>query len=197
VTLSAYTLFGAGYIAYMTFIVAYLKAGGAEAGTIAAFWAVLGLAAIVGGFVWGPMLGRLRGGRGVAVLMAVVTVGALLPLITHATSIAFLSALLFGISFLSVVTAVTTVARTALRPDQWTAAIAALTTGFAIGQCVGPILAGVLADGTDGVRSGLLVSVLILAVGALTSLAQPAHTPPEHPNRIVEPISPTSGGQPQ
>jgi MFS family permease len=86
-----------------------------------------------------------------------------------------------------VVTAVTTVARTVLRPDQWTAAIAILTTGFAIGQCVGPLLAGVLADSADGVRSGLLVSAVILAAGVLISLAQPAHTPEEHPTPRTEP----------
>lgn len=196
VTVVAYTLFGTGYIGYMTFIVAYLNAGGAGAGVLAAFWAVLGLAAIVGAFVWGPMLGRLRGGRGVVVLMAIVTIGALLPVITHAIPVAFLSALLFGISFLSVVTAVTTVARTVLRSDQWTAGIATLTTGFAIGQCVGPLLSGVLADNSSGVRSGLLVSVLILAAGALVSAAQPDHTPPE-PMPLTEPDSSTSERQPR
>ena len=177
VVLAGYTAFGAGYIAYMTFIIAYLKAGGAGTAEVSAFWAVLGVAAIAGGFGWGPMLGRLRGGRGPAVLMGVVTVGALLPLLTRAIPVAFASALLFGASFLAVVTAVTTVARTALRPDQWTAAIATLTTGFALGQCLGPILAGVLADSATGVRAGLLLSVIILAVGALLCLAQPVQNP--------------------
>lgn len=179
VVLAGYTAFGAGYIAYMTFIVAYLQAGGAGTVEISAFWAVLGLAAVAGGFGWGPMLGWLRGGHGPAVLMGVVTVGALLPLLTHAIPVAFASALLFGGSFLAVVTAVTTVARTALRPHQWTAAIATLTTGFALGQCLGPILAGVLSDSAAGVRAGLLLSVIILAVGALVCVAQPHRSPDE------------------
>ncbi|WP_390624297.1 YbfB/YjiJ family MFS transporter [Fodinicola feengrottensis] len=33
-----------------------------------------------------------------------------------------------------------------LPPDRWAAAIAALTIAFAIGQCVGPVLAGTLSD---------------------------------------------------
>ncbi|MFY9808804.1 MAG: YbfB/YjiJ family MFS transporter [Pseudonocardiaceae bacterium] len=177
VVLVGYTVFGAGYIAYMTFIVAYLQAGGAGTAEVSAFWVVLGVAAIGGGFGWGPMLGRLRGGRGPAVLMGVVTVGALPPLLTHAIPVAFASALLFGASFLAVVTAVTTVARTALRPDQWTAAIATLTTGFALGQCLGPALAGALADSAAGVRAGLLLSVIILAVGAVVCVAQPVQSP--------------------
>ncbi|MGC1733644.1 MAG: YbfB/YjiJ family MFS transporter [Pseudonocardiaceae bacterium] len=85
-----------------------------------------------------------------------------------AIPVAFASALLFGASFLAVVPAVTTAAHTALRPDQWTAAIATLTTGFALGQCLGPVLAGALADSAAGVRAGLLLSVTILGVGAMT-----------------------------
>ncbi|EQD64885.1 major facilitator transporter, partial [mine drainage metagenome] len=40
--LVCYGLFGAGYIAYMTFIVAFLKSRGAGPGEVAAFWVVLG-----------------------------------------------------------------------------------------------------------------------------------------------------------
>ncbi|MGI8902029.1 MAG: hypothetical protein ACR2HA_14090, partial [Nocardioides sp.] len=40
-----------------------------------------------------------------------------------------------------------------------------------------PNLAGLLADRADGVRAGLLLSVTILAVGAIICLAQSARTP--------------------
>lgn len=182
-TIVAYTIYGAGYISYMTFIIAYLKVAGAGTAKVSTFWAVLGLAAIAGGFVWGPMLARLRGGRAVAILMAVVTCGALAPLITRSSAFEFSSAFLFGISFLAVVTAVTTVAKTVLRPDQWTSAIATLTTGFALGQCIGPLLSGILSDSADGVRTGLLFSVLILVLGAVVSAFQPGHVPSQDDNR--------------
>lgn len=172
-TLIAYGLFGVGYIAYMTFIGAYLEAGGAGAGEISVFWSLLGAAAIAGGFAWGPMLGRLRGGRALAVLLVVLTLGAALPLISTGIVAEFASALLFGCSFLSVVTAVTTTARDALPPHRWAAAIGALTTVFAAGQCAGPALAGVLSDG-GGIGTGLLMSVGVLACAALVALAQPA-----------------------
>jgi predicted MFS family arabinose efflux permease len=176
---TAYGLFGTGYIAYMTFIVAFLKTHGAPDAEVTAFWSVLGIAAIGGGFVWGPFLSRQQGGRGPAALMAVVTAGAALPLLSTSTQAAFGSAVIFGVSFLAVITAVTTVARVSLHPYQWTAAIAALTTAFAIGQCLGPVFAGVLSDRSDGVRSGLLLSVAILATGALVALLQPSRTPQE------------------
>lgn len=161
----------------MTFIVAFLDGGGATPAEVTAFWAVLGLAAIGGGFLWSPLLGRWRGGRGPATLMLIVTAGALVPLLSASTMARFGSAALFGVSFLAVVTAVTVVARASLQPHQWSAAIAALTIAFSIGQCLGPILAGVLSDRADGVHSGLLLSVAILAAGAIIAMFQPIRAP--------------------
>jgi predicted MFS family arabinose efflux permease len=166
-------LFGAGYIAYATFIIAQLRTNsGFSSWEISLFWACLGCAAITGVFVWGPILTRLRGGRGAAAVILMVTLGALLPLLSNSRPIAFLSALLFGGSFLSVITAVTSFARRAAPPEAWTKAIAALTVAFGIGQCVGPSLSGYLSDGPQGVRLGLEVSVGILIASAAVIVFQ-------------------------
>ncbi len=172
--LGAYLLFGAGYIAYATFIIAYLR--GSEGFTpveISLFWALLGVAAMAGAFVWGPVLARLKGGRGASATIAMVMIGALIPLIWDGRSAAYISAVLFGGSFLAVVAAVTSFARRAAAPHAWTAAIGALTVVFGVGQCIGPILSGALSDGPDGVRSGLELSVAILAVAATVAAFQP------------------------
>ncbi|MHB1738487.1 MAG: YbfB/YjiJ family MFS transporter [Actinomycetes bacterium] len=170
--LGSYALFGAGYIAYMTFIVAFLHDGGAGTGEITAFWAVLGTASILGAFCWVRPITRLRGGRGASIVLAVVAAGAILPLVSRAAPIAMASAVLFGGSFLAVVTSVTAVARRSLPPHHWTPAIAALTVVFAAGQCVGPVLTGVLSEGPAGLRIGLGVSAGLLVAAALTVLGQ-------------------------
>lgn len=175
--LISYGLFGAGYIAYMTFIVAYLRQRGTDDAEVTVFWVLLGSTAAVAGFGWSPLLGRLTGGRGSAVLMATVTVGAILPLVSDSSSATYASALIFGASFLSVVTAVTTCARQSLPARHWTAAIAGLTSIFALGQCLGPVLAGTLSDGPNGMRAGLVIGAALLAAGALTALAQRAQDP--------------------
>jgi len=165
--LVAYTLYGAGYIAYATFIIAYVR--NVEAFTpadVSMFWALLGASAIIAAFVWGPILSRLKGGCGVAAAIAVVTGGAALPLIWSGPSTAFLSAFLFGSSFLAVAAAVTSFVRQAAPPHHLTAAIGTLTAAFGIGQCAGPLLSGVLSDGPNGVRVGLWLSVGILAAAA-------------------------------
>jgi predicted MFS family arabinose efflux permease len=173
IQLVGYTLFGTGYIAYATFIIAHLRsASNFSARDISMFWAVLGVAAVAGVFAWSPLLQRLKGGWGAAATMGVVTLGAALPLASTGMFAAYASALLFGGSFLSTITAVTSLARRAAPPEAWTKAIAALTVAFGIGQCVGPILSGHLSDGPDGVRSGLQLSAAILVLAAITSAFQ-------------------------
>ncbi|MEJ2632284.1 MAG: YbfB/YjiJ family MFS transporter [Acidihalobacter sp.] len=172
--LLAYGLFGAGYIAYMTFIIAYLRSAEQFSGfEISAFWAVLGIAAILAAFAWGPVLGRLKGGWGTTATVGVVTLGAAMPLIYGGIAGAFLSAILFGGSFLAVVAAVSSFGRRVAPPHAWTAVIGALTVAFGIGQSIGPVLSGMLSDGSGGVATGLWVSVAILAVACVVAATQP------------------------
>ncbi|MHB8244644.1 MAG: YbfB/YjiJ family MFS transporter [Acidimicrobiales bacterium] len=170
--LGSYVLFGAGYIAYMTFIVAFLRGGGAGTGEITAFWAVLGAASILGALGWVRPIARLRGGFGTGAVLAVVAAGAMLPLLSRSAPAAMASAVLFGGSFLAVVTSVTAVARRSLQPHHWTPAIAALTVAFAGGQCLGPVLTGVLSEGSAGLRVGLGLSAGLLVAAALIALGQ-------------------------
>ncbi len=182
----SYGFFGAGYIAYMTFIVAFLKSHGTGPGEITVFWVVLGTSTMVGAVAWGRPIARLRGGRGPSLVLAVVSAGALLPLLSHTFVAALGSAVLFGGSFLSVVTAMTSVARRSLESHHWTAAIAGLTVAFALGQCLGPVLAGVLSDGPAGLRLGLELSVGVLGAGTLNSLTQMHYATTMHPHRSSE-----------
>jgi len=176
-TIVAYGLFGAGYIAYVTFIVAFVRTEGLTPRSVSAFWATLGAAAVVAAFAWGPALGRLQGGRAPAAVLAVTAVGAALPLIFGGVVGDFTSAALFGGSFLAVVTAVTNLARRSLTPSQVGPAIAVMTIAFSIGQSLGPILAGVLSDGRGGIRAGLDLAVALLGAALIVALTQPTVSP--------------------
>lgn len=173
----AYTLFGAGYIAYMTFIVAYLRQRGADGTEIAVFWAVIGVMTVATAFVWGRVLGRMAIGPGTAMILLLVTAGAALPLASGGPVAVFASAVVFGGTFLTVVTATTGAARRTLEQRHWTPAIAGLTMAFALGQCVGPVLSGALSDGAGGVRAGLAIGAALLAVAAVAALVQRTAAP--------------------
>jgi predicted MFS family arabinose efflux permease len=171
--LISYVLFGAGYIAYTTFIVAYLHSQlGFASADVTLFWACVGIVSTGAGLAWGPLLARVSGGRGIAAANAMVMLGAALPVVVATQAGAYVSAVLFGGSFLIVPTSVTTFVRKAAAPQAWTGVIAALTVGFAIGQCVGPWLSGVVSDTSYGVAGGLLLSAAVLAGAALVALLQ-------------------------
>lgn len=170
--LVSYGLFGAGYIAYMTFIVAYLRGLGFTGFDVSLFWACLGTATLFAAVIWSPVAARFKGGWSMVAPFIVVTIGALLPVVSGGYTAVFLSALLFGGSFLAVVSAVTSFAGRTVQPHALTSVMAALTVAFGLGQCIGPILSGAISDGPRGVQTGLLLSAGILFAGAIVAIFQ-------------------------
>jgi len=172
--LASYTLFGLGYIGYMTFVVTLLREQQLSSGLITAFYALLGLGVIASSWLWAGLLQRHGSGRPMALLNTLLAVATLLPVLTAHPLAGFVSGALFGSVFLSVVASTTALVRHNLPASAWPAGIAAFTTVFAAGQIVGPSLVGWLADGPGGLRAGLAASAGVLALGALLASRQRA-----------------------
>ncbi len=170
--LAGYTLFGAGYIGYMTFVIALLREQGASGNGITAFYALLGVACIASSRLWAGLLDRYRGGQPQAVLNTVLGVATLLPVLSPAWPVALLSGALFGGVFLSVVASTTALVRHNLPSSQWATGISAFTIAFAAGQIVGPTVTGWISDGAGGLARGLVASALTLWVGAALAARQ-------------------------
>jgi MFS family permease len=175
VVLGVFVLFGLGYIGFVTFGVAFLRARGSAEVAVTGFWILLGLASLGGNLLWAPILDRLPSGPGLSLVLGVLALGALVPLVAGGPIGLPLglvaSGLLFGGCFLAVPAAVTGVVHRSTPPARWTGAIGALTIGFAAGQCVGPLMAGFVSDRPRGLVLGLALSAGALAVGAALSLA--------------------------
>ena len=170
--LAGYTLFGMGYIGYMTFVIALLREQGVSPGAITLFYALLGLAVVASARIWAGLLNRAKGGGALALLNALLGVATLLPALTGAWPVVLASGLLFGAVFLSVVASTTAFVRHNLAQPQWAAGISAFTIAFALGQIVGPTVVGWVADGAGGLARGLIYSALALWAGALLAWRQ-------------------------
>ena len=170
--LAGYAMFGVGYIGYMTFVVALLRAQGVGAGAVTGFYALLGLAVVLSSRIWAGLLERSRGGEALARLNVLLGVATVLPALTAAWPVALASGLLFGGVFLSVVASTTALVRHNLPPSQWAAGISAFTIVFAAGQIVGPTVVGWIADGPGGLARGLVFSAAALWLGALLAARQ-------------------------
>jgi predicted MFS family arabinose efflux permease len=172
--LSGYFMFGVGYIGYMTFVVALLKQQGMPAGLITLFYTLLGLAVVASSRIWARMLDRFKGGESLAILNGILGAVSILPALTSAVPVVFLSGIVFGAVFLSVVASTTALVRHNLPSEAWPAGISAFTMAFAFGQIVGPTMVGWIADGSGGLERGLIVSAFALFIGAALASRQKA-----------------------
>jgi len=170
--LAGYAMFGVGYIGYMTFVVALLRAQGVGGGAITWFYALLGLAVVLSSRIWAGLLDRSRGGQALALLNGLLGVATVLPALTGSWPVALVSGLLFGGVFLSVVASTTALVRHNLPPSQWAVGISAFTIVFAAGQIIGPTVVGFIADGPGGLARGLVFSAGALWLGALLAWRQ-------------------------
>ena len=170
--LAGYFLFGAGYIAYMTFMIAYVRDAGGAAAAQSAFWCLIGASAFVTPWVWRRVLAQDSGGISTAIILAVNAIGAALPLFGHSAALLTLSALVFGVSFFAVVGSTTAFVRFNYPPAAWPTAIAALTIAFGVGQTLGPTVTGAITDALGSLSYALNAGAAMLAAGAIASAFQ-------------------------
>jgi predicted MFS family arabinose efflux permease len=162
--LIAYCAFGAGGMAYMTFIIAWVQSLGASSIAQAAFWSLLGLGAIASPWLWAVLIERLRHGYAFAVLISITLTGCVVPLMVENPTVLALSGSLVGSAMFSVVTATTAFVRRNLPQENWAEGIGVMTVAFGIGQIFGPIGMGLVTD-----LAGSLVAGLWLSAAALTT----------------------------
>ena len=163
--LAAYSCFGMGYIGYMTFVVALLRQQSASSGQITLFYALLGTACMLSAPLWARLLKRTDG-RPLTVLNGLLGLATMLAALFNTYAFMLISGLLFGACFLQVVGSTTALVRHQWPAEKWAQGIGLFTIIFALGQIIGPVLVGWIADGTGGLQRGLAVSALILWLGA-------------------------------
>ena len=170
--IASYFLFGAGYIAYMTFMIAYVRDAGGGAAAQSAFWCLIGLSAFVTPWLWRRVLALDRGGLTTTIILGVNAIGAALPILGHSPLLLAISALVFGVAFFAVVGSTTAFVRFNYPVAAWPNGIAAMTIAFGIGQTLGPIAVGAVTDAFGSLSYALNVSAAMLALGAIAAAFQ-------------------------
>ena len=170
--LLGYSLFGLGYIGYMTFAVALLREHGANSAEVAWFYGVLGLMVMASSRIWAGLLNAHRGGGALARLNALLGLAVVLPTLSDNFYVFVLSGALFGAVFMSIVATTTAFVRLNFPAAAWSAGITAFSVVFAMGQVLGPLAVGWVADSHGGLVRGFLYSAMALWVGALVAWLQ-------------------------
>lgn len=169
--LLASLVFGAGYFALVTFVIAFLRASGYAPGRIVEFWITAGLVLIASMFVWGKLLARFRGGSGVALTNVLLIVSALILLVWHGSIAVTVASVLFGASVLASGFSLFDYGRRLTHPSDWTRVTAAVTASFCLGQFLGPILCGWISD-VGGLTTGMLAATGLLVLCIVAALLQ-------------------------
>lgn len=174
----AYFVFGLGYIAYMTFMIAWVRQQGGDSGQlttlVSAMWMALGLASLSAAVLWRGLLARSRDGRVMSAALLVLVLGAALPLALNGVAGIMASAVLVGVSVGIVPSSVTHFVKANLPPPAWGGTMAVATSLFAAGQVIGPVACGWLSDHYGSLSVGLAASAAVLMLAAALAARQRA-----------------------
>ena len=169
--LIAYFLFGVSYIAYMTFLIAYVRGLEGGAGAVAPVWATLGVSMLLSSVAWKKALSVDRGGRVLTIMGLGGAISAAIPLFSDSFAALLLSAAGFGLCSMPIFAAVSIAIRYHLPRRDWNRAVAFATIIFAVGQSLGPIGSGALSD-HFGLSASLVWTAVIMLLAAVTALLQ-------------------------
>ena len=177
---SIYFLFGASYVVYGTFIVTTLvhEHGMADA-KAGQFWIWLGFFSLF----CGPVLGALsdRVGRRLGITAAFFLQGCAYFLITLGSAggdwPVYLSVVLYGLSMFGVPLIITAAAADYLSPDRAVGVIGTISILQGMGQMLGPIAAGAMAEYSGSFTPAYLAATAIVALAIAITLTLP--DPPE------------------
>ena len=163
--IASYFFAGIGFVVSATFLVAATEKQPALAGQGAFVWIVVGLAAIPATFAWDRIARRI--GEVPALMAACVLQGvsSLLPVMSASLWAALGGAVLFGLTFIGVVSLMLVLVgkRDSARASQ---AMARLTLSYGVAQIVAPALVGMAAERTGNYDAGLWMAALAMFAGA-------------------------------
>lgn len=166
----AYGLEGLGYIVTGTFIVSIAGKTSTFSSDPSFVWIVVGLGAIPSCMLWSTLAGRWGFVKSLVFSMILQSIGIALPVFWLSQTSLLISALLFGATFMGITTLATTLARQ-MSPANSSRIIAYLTAVYAVGQMIGPTIAGILSSYTQSFNPALIGAAGAVFLGAVLLLS--------------------------
>ena len=166
----AYLCAGFGYAINATFTVLITEQQPALTGQGGLMWLLVGLAAAPAPVLWDRVARALGYLRTLQIAYVLQIAGILLPVLSGSLAAGIASSLLFGVTFIGIVSLVLTMVglRYPAHPAQ---IMARLTLGYGIAQIVAPVVAGELAERTGTFDGSLIMVAAIMAAGLLCLVA--------------------------
>ncbi|MFD2230983.1 YbfB/YjiJ family MFS transporter [Alkalimarinus sediminis] len=167
--IAAYLCAGVGYVISATFIVAIVNQQNplADEGTLV--FMVLGLAAAPACIVWDLIARKMGDLNALALAFAIHTLGIVLPVFNTGSMAAYASAILFGGTFIGIVSLVLTMAGR-LYPSAPSKMMGKMTISYGMAQIIAPAITGQLAEMGGSYRDGLIMAGCFMVLGTFLVL---------------------------
>ncbi|TDQ35797.1 putative MFS family arabinose efflux permease [Phyllobacterium brassicacearum] len=170
----AYGIFGFGYIITATFIIAIVRSSHGGAWMEALVWLLTGACGAVSVWLWTPLLRKVGPFVALALGCAVQAVGVAASVALPSPAGPLLGGILLGLTFI-VITAFGFQAGRVLLPHSPRRVMAVMTAAFGIGQIIGPLVAGYLANITGDFTFATLTAAASLVVAAFFAFSAGRH----------------------
>lgn len=162
--IAAYFCAGFGFVTSATFIVTILAKLPLLAGKGSWVWVIVGLAATPSCFVWDRIAGALGQIRALMMAYGLQTVSILLPVLTDGAALNVVGAILFGATFVGIVSLTLTLIGRHF-PANPAKAMARMTLSYGVAQIFAPAMAGYIATATGSYHGALLVTAIVMVGG--------------------------------
>lgn len=160
----AYGLFGIGYVITATFLVTIVRQGGASQVLGPWIWILVGLTAVPSVPAWLWLAERI-GAMAALALACLLEAAGVAASVAHDNAALCAAAVLLGGTYMGI-TALGLMRGRELAGSRAHQVLGLMTASFAVGQAIGPAVAGTLADRYGGYRIPSLMAAAVLVAAA-------------------------------
>mgnify|MGYP001178248257 CR=1 FL=1 len=162
--IGSYFCAGFGFVTSATFIVAILVKLPLLAGKGSWVWVIVGLAAAPSSFVWDRIANALGRIHALMIAYGLQIISIVLPVFTESAALNVLGALLFGATFVGIVSLTLTIVGRHF-PANPAKAMAKMTLSYGVAQILAPAMAGYIATATGSYHGALVVTAVFMVGG--------------------------------
>lgn len=164
--MAAYFCAGFGYVVSATFIVAIVEQLPGLEGKGTWAFVVMGLAAAPACIIWDLIARRVGYLNALLVAFLLQALGILLPVIESNLFFVMVGAILFGATFIGIVSLVLTMAGR-FYPTRPAKMMGKMTISYGVAQILAPALIGLMAEYSGSYSHGLYMAAVMIVMGAL------------------------------
>ncbi|MCM2359161.1 MAG: YbfB/YjiJ family MFS transporter [Geobacteraceae bacterium] len=173
-----YLVFGSTFMVYGTFIVTTMvREYGFSEAKAGLYWSWVGFFSLFSGVGFGALSDRIGRKQGLALVFAVQSAAYLLAGLKTGSTGLVLSIILYGLAVFAIPAIMAAAVGDYLGLSRAATAFATITVFFAIGQTIGPGLAGLIAGATGAFTTSYLLAALLTAAAALFAALLPPPPP--------------------